>query len=289
MNEAARGAAAISAGDGLTAVSAYTKALIEHPTSPDYFVQRSTAFTRLKPPLGPRYDLALKDAEYAVLLGQKRARREKIQAGQQRRVVALFGLGQYGNASYILSTMAKWRSGQKPTESEGGGAPNVDTKETAGRKDKMEGDIWKAKVDQKLADLPEDDEKGLVTVKEYPDFALPNEANIKKLMQGQLKADGSFHFGDEQAGLPDAKAAEVIAETNGTSIGTEASHVSKTPAAQSATPAATPSTTATTLSKIRHDFMQSAQNVNVTIFAKGVSKDSVDVDFQADSVSSKSV
>src|SRR5665213_2418731 len=106
MNHAKRGADALEASDGPGALSSFTKALIEHPTSPDYFIQRSTAFTRLKP---PRYDLALNDANLAVLLAQKRASREKIQAAQQRRVVALFGLKQYGDAAFVLQSMEKWR------------------------------------------------------------------------------------------------------------------------------------------------------------------------------------
>jgi suppressor of G2 allele of SKP1 len=282
MEHAARGAKAIDASDALTAVAAYTQALIQHPTSPDYFVGRSTAFNRLKP---PRNDLALKDAEFAVLLGQKRAKREKIQAGQQRRVVALFGLGRFGDASFILATMLKWRSREK--------------------KDKMEGDIWKAKIDQKLRALSAEDENQKVTVTEYPDTELPNEKDLIQLLKSQLKADGTYRFeGEEDRVGEEATASESNSQNEssetaapetkievtgeGVRLSTDEMPISGTKIdtgrSQSTTTASAPMPEPTTLTKIRHEWYQNAQSVILTIYAKGVQRDHAEVDIRDDSV-----
>lgn len=272
MEFASRGAAALDSGDALSAVSAYTQALNQHPSSPDYFIQRSIAFTRLKAPHEPQHDLSLIDAEYAVLLGQKRARREKIQAAQQRRVVALFGLKQYANAAFILSTMERWRTKEK--------------------RDKMEGDMWKAKVEQKLNALPADDPARQVTVKEYPDKELPSDAAMKKMLQAQLKADGTFNFETESEEAREGTKTEVVASgptkssqdapSNGIMVDHEMV-ISSAPAmshSESST-AATPQP----MSKIRHEWFQNAQNVTITLYAKGVPKDSAEIEFNEDSVS----
>lgn len=272
MDHAARGAAALASGDAPTAVSAYTQALVQHPSSPDYFVQRSTAFTRLKAPYEPQHELSLTDAEYAVLLGQKRARREKIQAAQQRRVIALFGLKQYSNAGFILSTMERWRTKEK--------------------KDKMEGDMWKAKIAQKLNALAEDDPARQVTVKEYPNAELPSDSAMKKMLQAQLKADGTFRFtGESEGEAAEGTRTDVVAgeaasspgevPTNGIKVDHETT-VSTAPAATTSEP---PAAALQTVSKIRHEWFQNGQNVTVTLYAKGVPKDKAEIEINEDSVS----
>ncbi len=287
MEHSARGGAALAASDSLTAVAAYTQALIQHPMSPDYFVQRSIAFTRLKAPHGPRNDLALQDAERAVLLGQKRAKREKIQAAQQRRVIALFGLGRYADASFILQTMVRWRTSEK--------------------KDKMEGDIWKAKVEQKLKTLSVGDQKSKVTVKEYPEVELPSDQELKKMLQSQLKPDGTFEFDTDEevmvaeAAKPATNALSKVGPTEvKTEISREGAHLSTDEmpvgdinvdtAISSATPTASaPIPVPQTITKIRHEWYQNGTSVMVTIYAKGVQKDKAEVDIQEDSVSGKSL
>jgi suppressor of G2 allele of SKP1 len=282
MEHAARGAKALDASDPLTAVAAYTQALIQHPTSPDYFVQRSTAFTRLKAPHGPRNDLALQDAELAVLLGQFRAKRENIQAGQQRRVIALFGLGQYGNAAFLLETMRQWRTSEK--------------------KSKMEGDIWKAKIEQKMKNLPADDDKRRVTVKENPKLDLPSREDLVKMLKGQLKGDGTFRFDGEEdtvvvedtsseskeqskLTLPETKT-EILGD--GAQLSTDEMPISNTKVdtarSESTTTASAPIPEPATLTKIRHEWYQNANSVNITIYAKGVQKDQAEVNIHEDSV-----
>jgi suppressor of G2 allele of SKP1 len=246
MEFAAKGAVALKDNDHRAAVAFYTHALVQHPSSPDYFVQRSLAFARLEP---RRYDLALRDAEYACLLGQKRAKREKIQAAQHRRVVALYGLGRYADANFILQTMEKWvPQGSKPA--------------------KMEADMWKVKITNKLKTMPK--EAQVVTETEYPQIELPSEAKMKEWLQSQLKAEGSFKF-DEDAEMNDAPLESAL---------TASTVLERSDAKTSATskPALSASTT------VRHEWYQSAQSVTVTLYAKGVSKTECEIDIKEDSV-----
>lgn len=248
---AKRASEAFAASDFPKALSDYTHALLEHPTSPDYFTQRSIIFTRLRP---PRYDLALKDAEYAVLLGYKRARREKILAAQQRRVVALHGLGRYADAKFILTTMQSWRpKDDKPAQ--------------------MEGNMWMAKVDSKLKNVP--DTEKVATVKEKPEIELPSETQLVKQLKAQFDESGKFRLEGEDNIEPsdtsaDATAAPTLGESSGTKVdkGTGSTTVSDAPVA----------------TNIRHEWYQNAQSVTLTLYAKGVPKDAADVEIQEDSI-----
>jgi len=239
---AARGSKAVASSDFALALAEYTKALNQIPTSPDFYIQRSIAFTRIKP---ARHDLALKDAEFAVYFAEKRAKREKIQAAQQRRVVSLYGLGKYADAQFILSTMERWRPvGNKPA--------------------RMEGDMWKARVENKLKALTEPQQ---VTVKEFPDAGIPSEAKLKAELKAQLKPDGSYNFPEDIATEP-VHPKNPALTSNGT--------------AKEQPP---PSATSSTITKIRHEWYQNSQTVTLTLYAKGVAKDEAQIDMRDDSVS----
>ncbi|OCT45799.1 SGT1 and CS domain protein [Cladophialophora carrionii] len=259
MDFAAKGAAALSEKDFLAALTFYTKALIDHPSSPDYFTQRSIAFSRLSP---PRHDLALKDAEYAVLLGQKRAKREKIQAAQQRRVVALHGLGRYADAKAILETTERWRpQDSKPA--------------------KMEWDMWMARIENKLKGVPESER--VSTEKEYPEIELPSETKMKAWLQSQLKADGSFKFEGDAESESGSKSKETESASTGTVGSTDGTNGSGSGSgsARSAEPqTAVPSIP----TKIRHEWYQSPQTVTITLYVKAVPKDKCEIDVHEDSV-----
>lgn len=287
MDYAANGATALKSSDAATAVSAYTNALVEHSSSPDYLIQRSTAFTRLSPPHGPRHDLALQDAELAVLLGVKRAKREKIQAAQQRRVIALNSLERYSDAAFVLQTMEKWR-----------GRDN--------KKDQMEGQIWKAKIEQNMNKRASDDACRSVTVQEYPEMELPSESTLKELFQHQLKQDGTFRFHEEDEEREEsAEALEISKDLGMQSFTSErkASIVSLGPNESTESIPATDikvdkeSTitiddanapalyaSAPTVSKVRHEWYQSNQTVTLTIYAKGVPKDKIEVEIAPESI-----
>lgn len=244
MEWAKKGAAALAGTDqAADALVYYTKALIESPTSPDYLTQRAAAFSRLKP---ARHDLALRDTEYAILLAQKRAKREKIQAAQQRRVVALYGLGRYEEAKQLLDSMLRWRPKDSKVE-------------------KMEHDMWMAKITSKLKN--KDNSSHLI--KEYPEIELPNEASLKAWFQGQLDTDGKYRL-DGDAG----EATNITSEADTTSD--DVLSKDELAAAKAAPPKS--------ILPIRHDFYQNNDNLIVTFYAKKVDPGKFDYKLESNEV-----
>ncbi|KAI9844860.1 MAG: hypothetical protein M1838_002002 [Thelocarpon superellum] len=123
-SQAAAGLAALDRQDYSAAITSYTAALVHAPSSPDYYIRRSTAYLRVSP---PQYTLALHDAETAVHLAFKRAKRESIAAAQMRRGIALFRLKRFADAARCFD----W---------------------TGERNEKEQGlEIWKKRVEAELA------------------------------------------------------------------------------------------------------------------------------------------
>ena len=241
MDQAAKGLAALEAKNPSEALSYYTKALIEHPTSPDYFVQRSTAFTRLSP---PRHDLALQDAERAVLYAHQRSKRDKIQAAQHRRAVSLYSLGRYADSKHVLESMKKWLKDDD-------------------KKGLMQIDMWLAKSNNRLKDL---EQEQTVTVEEKPTIELPREKDRVNILKRQLKPGSSYNFDWES-------------ESNDTAM-PDVPPTAMAPQLHSDIP----TTTSSAPSKIRHEWYQNADSVIVTLYAKAVPKDKAEVDIQTDSM-----
>ena len=152
MDEARRGATALDNGDFAAAISHYTNALTQNPQAVDYFIKRSTAYTRVTP---PNHENAFKDSEIAVVLATKRAKRELIGQAQLRRAIALFGLERWADSKQCLEWVKKLNEKEKSLS------------------------IWEMKIASKLKDIPEDDERLKPTVKEVPDVELPS-AETKK-------------------------------------------------------------------------------------------------------------
>ena len=99
MDEAAKGAAALSSGDIAAAVSHYNNAIAANDQAVSYYIKRSTAYTRLSP---PKHEVALQDAEIALKLAQDRQKRELIAEAQLRRGISLFNLSRYSDARQCL-------------------------------------------------------------------------------------------------------------------------------------------------------------------------------------------
>jgi suppressor of G2 allele of SKP1 len=253
MDLSKAGAAALAAGDASTAVTKFTKALLEHPTSPDYLSQRSAAFTRLKP---PRHDLALKDAELAVLCGRKRASRRHIQAAQLRRVIALYHNERYAEAKYVLDTMERWFSKEGDKDQQVKEAMN----KAGEKKGVMEAKIWRAKVERKLAESGQQE----VTEGEYPEGDI-NEKALVEMYKSQLGKDGQF-YAEWKPGQDNTQKEEIrqSSTTSNDALPTQ--------------------TTAPPAAKIRHEWFQNPTSITLTIYAKGVSKDRAQLDIQDDSV-----
>jgi suppressor of G2 allele of SKP1 len=136
---AARGKKALEAKEYDAAIQAYTDALKEFPTSPDYFIQRSTAYQRSQ-----RIPEALRDAEQAVVNAQQRGKKDLIVEAQLRRGIALYNLGRFGDAKFVLD-LVKQKS-----------------------PDNKQAPMWIARAETNLKGLDASDERQTVTATETP-------------------------------------------------------------------------------------------------------------------------
>ena len=216
MDQAAKGAAALNSKDFTQAVAHYTDAIAVNRQAVDYYIKRSTAYTRVSPPDHPA---ALRDAEVALSLASKRGKREFIVQAQLRRAIALFSLERYGDARQCF----EW-------------VKQMDEKEKSLK-------IWEMKLDNKLKDVGEDDEKAGATVKQYPDIELPTVVRDK------------------------------AAET------TETVEPSKALPSNRQEPPK-PDGVQTPANKIRHEWYQTQDNVVISLFVKGVPKDKAMIEIQ---------
>ncbi|KAL3469862.1 hypothetical protein BJX99DRAFT_264785 [Aspergillus californicus] len=271
MNAASQGDAALAKSDFVSALQHFTRALVELPRAPTYYIKRSTAYIRLKPADGgPNAQSALRDAETGLTLARERAKRDLINMAQMRRAVALYHLERYADAQFLFGLLEKRVIGDKDADS---GAPVADRVKDVmggpkasgpGKNMAMELPIWLIKVRGKLGKLEEGDEKANVTVEEFPDgVKIPTEKALKKQLE-DLKA-GKISGVASGAGSAGGEVKEEV--------------VAETPKAAQA-PAAAP-----VQEKVRHEWYQSNDSVVVSLYAKGVAKESVDSELKSDSVS----
>jgi suppressor of G2 allele of SKP1 len=137
---------AFNASNYAEAITYYTQALELNPEVPDYYIKRSTAYQR-----SGNYELALHDAELAVVLAHKRGKREQIGSAQFRRGIALFLQEQYGDAGFCLDAAEK----------------------RVGEKEKNMIAIWKKKLEMALQNVDPEDVRREVTVTEIPKVEVP--------------------------------------------------------------------------------------------------------------------
>ena len=136
---------AMNVKDYTTAVTHLTAALKTNPNNPNpvWLIQRSTAYQRLS-----QHDLALIDAENAVVAGRARGKRDLIGTAQFRRGVSLYALKRFGDARLCFNWATKMNEKEKGVT------------------------MWmaKTKVDYDIAEA-EDPQSAAVakTVKEIPD------------------------------------------------------------------------------------------------------------------------
>ena len=150
MDHAAKGAAALASSSFTAAVGHYNDAIASNPQAVDYYIKRSTAHTRVSP---PDHASALSDAETALVLAHKRAKRELIVQSQLRRGIALFGLQRWADSKQCFDWVKKLDAKEKTVA------------------------IWDMKAKGKLKDLPETDEASKVTIEETPNVELPTASN----------------------------------------------------------------------------------------------------------------
>lgn len=276
MDQAQRGANALEASDFPTAIKYYTQALATNPHATDYYIKRSTAYSRLKPAHGgPNGQAALRDAELAVALGIQRARRELIITAQKRRAIALYQLERFGDADFIFKVV---RGKVGPAASANSSAPTMASAMDAmngGGSEKSSKDqellIWEMKVKGRLGKLEEGDERAKVTVKEAPDLKVPPVEELKKLYLAETQgSSGAASFKSSDASL------------NAESRNQDAPSQSQPKPEPTAQPPATPQLPA--LNKVRHEWYQNSDTIVITLYAKGVPKDKAEIDIQNNSV-----
>lgn len=151
MDHGNRGETALNAGNYADAISHYNKAIAASPEGATYYLKRSIAHQRLQ-----HYDAALHDADNAVNLATKRAKREMIAQGQLRRGIALYFHERYGDAAYCI-----------------GLARELDVKEKSAA-------MWEDKTKLKMKDLPEDDVRRKVNVVKVPEFKASEAGSEEK-------------------------------------------------------------------------------------------------------------
>ena len=140
MDAVTRGEAALKAGNYVDAIKHYSDAIKQSPGAATHYLKRSIAYQRTS-----KFNEALHDAEEAVILAVKRAKRELIAQAQLRRGIALYNLEQYGDAGYCFGLAKKLDPSEKTTG------------------------MWEDKTKMKMKDLANDDSRKQVTVKEMPD------------------------------------------------------------------------------------------------------------------------
>ncbi|KAI9047195.1 hypothetical protein LZ554_008649 [Drepanopeziza brunnea f. sp. 'monogermtubi'] len=96
-SDAAKGQEALKIADYAAAINHLTTAL-KTSQSPLWLIQRSTAYQRTK-----QHELALADADNALLASINRGKRDLIATSHFRRAVALHGMGRFGDARLCLN------------------------------------------------------------------------------------------------------------------------------------------------------------------------------------------
>ncbi|KAJ9368223.1 hypothetical protein DTO282F9_8444 [Paecilomyces variotii] len=292
MNFAGKGDDALAKSDWASAIQNFTRALLELPRAPTYYIKRSTAYSRLKPADGgPKYEAALGDADIALVLARERGKRELILSAQMRRAVALYQLERYGDAAYIFGLVQDKINASKPPPSKENDVKEAMAQGGPGRSSKnsfeQELPIWTMKVNGKLKSLAEGDEKRAVTVKEYPENVhIPTAEEIKKSLEGMGEGTSKSAVDDKKAAAGKERAetpvgADRTKETLLDPVPGSSAPFTAGPAAPS--PAA--STPVAPASKVRHEWYQSNDSVVLTLYVKGVPKDEVEVEFKDDSIS----
>ncbi|GFF40440.1 lanosterol synthase [Aspergillus lentulus] len=283
MNAAAEGDKALANSDCPTAIRYFTQALTELPRAPAYYIKRSTAFSRLKAADGgPNFHAALLDAEIALTLARERAKRELILSAQMRRGIVLYQLERYGDAAFVFSTLqdkiGTSTEGQDRSEKVKDAMAGGATRSSAKKGYEQELPIWTLKVKGKLSKLAEGDEKARVTIEEFPKgVSIPSEKDLKKQLDA-FKA-GKVEEGSTQAQTTSSDDKTTDSTKTSTRTAESQATIGNAPPAMSTTsPSTGPST-----EKVRHEWYQSHDSVVVTLYVKGVPKDSVDTELKDES------
>lgn len=262
MDLASKGDNALAQSQAPLAIQYYTRALLELPRAPNYYIQRSTAYSRLKPEDGgPNSHAALRDAEIAITLASQRGKRELILSAQLRRAVSLFQLERYGDSSFLLKLLDTKVNAHKESVDRSAQLQSAMSASGSSSKLRLESQlpVWIAKVNKKLGELAEGDEKAAVSIVEYPMTSPLTKEELEAELKGKTVASGDK---EQQAAAPAPTSS--LPESSNPPSSSKASSVPE---------------------KIRHEWYQSSDSVVVTLYAKGVPKDRVASELKDESVS----
>jgi suppressor of G2 allele of SKP1 len=163
---AEQGLKAFNSSNYAEAITLYSDALSLNPEVPDCYLKRSVAYQRTS-----QHELALHDAELAVMLANRRGKRELIGSAQFRRGIALHLLGRYGDANFCFNEAAQ-RCSEKERNMLG---------------------MWKKKLEIALEKVDEDDLSREVTVTEIPIVNIPKKEKVLELQPGGAKVADKQH------------------------------------------------------------------------------------------------
>ncbi|OKL64324.1 hypothetical protein UA08_00321 [Talaromyces atroroseus] len=276
MNAATEGDKAAAASDWPSAIKHYTRALIELPRAPSYYIKRSTAYSRRKASDGgPDFQAALRDVELALALARERAKRELIVEAQLRRAIVLFQLERYGDAGYLFDLLEE-KMGINKGVVDKSTQVQAAMSQKGSQKQENELLIWKIKTKGKISKLGNGDDKLAVSIQEYPATKIPSEQELRKHLQTQL---GQSTKATEGNGGEMSDADKTNESKLDVSSSSSAAPFTAGPGAPAApVPAAAPT-------KIRHEWYQSQDSVVLTVYAKNVNKAQLEADLQENSLS----
>lgn len=141
------------------AIELYSKAL-ESSKSPLWLIQRSTAYQRTK-----QYELALADAEAALLVANDRGRREQIASAQFRRAITLYKMERFGDARMALNWSREGNDKEK-------GLTN-----------------WMSMISQGYDACPEDDVRRKIVIEKFPgNVSSSQQKRAKKASESTVNA-----------------------------------------------------------------------------------------------------
>lgn len=253
MEHVTAGNKAIDTSNYPAAVKHFTEALLVHPHAPDYWINRSTAFSRIKQGNVDACKLhALDDVELALAIGAERGRREVVIPAQVRRGVTYFMLQRYADAQFLFR-IARSKIGPDQLKME---------------RDKLKSrelPFWESKVNRRV------NEEGVdrtIRVQEYPQIKVPGQEALRQKLKEQLS---SGDFGSV------LKSESTQAQTKQESV--PSSSTSEAPTTSTQSPPSGPVS-----GTLRHEWYQRNDAVIVTLYAKGVPKDQAQIDIQPDSV-----
>ncbi|KAK6356833.1 hypothetical protein TWF718_001173 [Orbilia javanica] len=194
------------------------------------------------------YSDALADAEIAVILAQRKGNREQLSTSQLRRGIALLLMQQFGDAGACFGWAEKYNEKDKSIP------------------------FWQKKLEVDLSKILDDDVRREVTVKEIPDREVPKPSKPASTAKASSsKAPGDSGRVEE---LPDDYEEPKKAQS-----------IEPKPTAVEPPKPAAPAGVSTPADKIRHEWYQTANSVTISLFVKGVPKESTTVELESNSLS----